>query len=146
MSTFFPRKEDIVQKRKWYVVNAADKPIGRVATFVASILMGKRNPSYTPYLDMGDNVILVNAEKVMFTGKKLKYKVYRRHSSKPGGLKEITAEHLMARNPIRPLELAIKGMLPKTKLGRAMYRKLRVYAGPDHPHEAQGPEPLEVKL
>ena len=144
MSTFFPRKEDIT--RKWYVVDGSGKPIGRVASFVARILMGKHKPEYTPYLDLGDHVILVNAEKVSFTGKKLKYKVYRRHSSRPGSLKEITAEHLLAKHPARPLELAIKGMLPKTKLGRAMYRKLRVYAGADHPHEAQTPEILEVKL
>ena len=144
MSTFFPRKEDLT--RKWFVVDAAGIPVGRVASFVANILMGKHTPNYTPHLDTGDHVILVNAEKVVYTGKKLKYKVYRRHSSRPGGLKQVTAEHLLQKQPARPLELAIKGMLPKTKLGRAMYRKLNVYAGPDHPHAAQQPEALSVKL
>jgi large subunit ribosomal protein L13 len=143
MSTFFPRKEDL--SRKWYVVDAADKSIGRVASFVARILMGKHNPQYTPHVDTGDHVILVNAEKIVYTGKKLKYKVYRRHSSRPGSLKQVTAEEMLAKHPTRPLELAIKGMLPKTKMGRAMYGKLKVYSGSDHPHEAQQPEPLEVK-
>jgi len=146
MSTFFPRKEDLAENRKWFLVNAEGKSIGRVASFVANVLMGKRNPMYTPYLDTGDHVVVVNAEKVVFTGRKLKYKAYRRHSSRPGGLKEISAAELLARHPARPLELAIKGMLPKTKLGRAMFRKLRVYAGPDHQHEAQRPQPLEVTL
>lgn len=143
MSTFFPRKEDL--SRKWYVVDAADKSIGRVASFVASILMGKHNPQYTPHVDTGDHVILVNAEKIVYTGKKLKYKVYRRHSTKPGSLKQVTAEEMLAKHPTRPLELAIKGMLPKTKMGRAMYGKLKVYAGSEHPHQAQQPEQLEVK-
>ena len=144
MPTSFPRKEDVA--RNWYVVDAADIAIGRVASFVAKILMGKHQPHYAPHVDTGDHVILVNAEKVVFTGKKLKYKVYRRHSSKPGSLKEVTAEHLLKKHPVRPLQLAVKGMLPKTKMGRAMYRKLRVYQGPDHPHQAQNPETLEVKL
>lgn len=146
MSTFFPKKEDAIENRKWFVVDAAEIPIGRVATFAANILMGKRNPQYTPYLDMGDHVILINAGKVRFTGKKLKFKAYRRHSSRPGGLKEVAAEKLMEKHPTRPLEYAVKGMLPKTKLGRAMYRKLWVYAGADHPHTAQKPEAIEVKL
>jgi large subunit ribosomal protein L13 len=146
MSTFFPSKESAVLNRKWYVVDAAGKPVGRVATFVACILMGKRNPAYTPHVDMGDHVIVVNADKAVLTGKKLKFKAYRRHSSRPGGLKEVSAEHMFAKHPIRPMELAIKGMLPKTKLGRAMYRKLNVYAGTEHPHAAQQPESLEVQL
>ena len=144
MSTHFPRKEDIT--RKWFVVDAAGKPVGRVASFVARILMGKHNPSYTPHLDMGDHVIVINAGKVAFTGKKTKFKVYRRHSSKPGSLKEITVEQMLAKHPIRPMELAVKGMLPKNRLGRAMYRKLKVYAGTEHNHEAQQPEPLEITL
>jgi len=143
MSTFFPRKEDL--SRKWYVVDASDKSIGRVASFVARILMGKNNPQYTPHTDTGDHVILVNAEKVVYTGKKLKYKVYHRHSSRPGSLKQLTAEEMLTKHPTRPLELAIKGMLPKTKLGRAMYGKLKVYTGSEHPHQAQQPEQLEVK-
>ena len=144
MSTFFPKKEDV--NRKWYVIDAEGKPFGRVATFVATILMGKRNPAYTPHLDMGDHVIVVNAHKAVFTGKKLKFKAYRRHSSKPGGLKEIAAGHMLEKHPTRPMEFAIKGMLPKTKLGRAMYRKLNVYADANHPHEAQKPEALEIDL
>jgi len=144
MSTFFPRKEDVT--RKWYVVDASGKAIGRVATFAVNLLTGKRNPQYTPHTDMGDHVIIINAEKAVLTGKKLKLKAYRRHTSRPGGLKEIAAEHMLAKHPTRPMELAIKGMLPKTKLGRAMFRKLQVYAGGLHPHEAQKPEVLEVEL
>jgi large subunit ribosomal protein L13 len=144
MSTFFPRKEDVT--RKWYVVDAAGIPVGRVATFATNLLTGKRNPQYTPHTDMGDHVIIINADKAVFTGKKLRFKAYRRHSSKPGGLKEISAEHMLAKHPTRPMELAIKGMLPKTKLGRAMFRKLQVYAGAEHPHEAQKPEAIKVEL
>ena len=144
MQTFFPRKEDV--QRKWFVVDAAGKPIGRVASVVARVLMGKHNPKYTPHMDMGDHVIIVNAEKVVFTGKKLKFKAYRRHSQKPGSLKTRTAGEMLERFPVRPLEIAIKGMLPKTKMGRAMYKKLKVYAGTAHPHEAQDPQPLDVQL
>jgi len=116
MSTFFPKADDI--DPKWYLVDAQDLPIGRVSTFVATILTGKRNPKYTPHADMGDYVVVVNADKVRFSGNKLTKKVYRRHSSRPGSLKEISAEKMMEKHPARPLELAIKGMLPKTKLGR----------------------------
>jgi len=144
MTTVFPRKEDV--KRKWFVVDAAELPVGRVAGFVAKILMGKTSPQYTPHLDMGDHVIVINAEKATFSGNKMTKKVYRRHSGRPGNLKEITAEKLLQRNPIRPMELAVKGMLPKTKLGRAMYKKLHVYSGTEHTHEAQKPEPLAVQL
>ena len=103
MSTFFPRKEDT--DRKWFVIDAEGKPLGRVASFVANILMGKRNPQYTPHTDMGDHVIIVNADKAVLTGRKMKMKAYRRHSSKPGGLKEIAAEHMFQKHPTRPLEL-----------------------------------------
>lgn len=127
-------------------MDAGGKPIGRVASAVARILMGKHNPQYTTHVDTGDHVILLNAEKVVFTGKKLLKKAYRRHTQRPGGLKEVAAGHMLAKHPTRPLELAIKGMLPKTKLGRAMYRKLKVYAGTSHPHDAQQPEQLEVQL
>ena len=144
MSTFFPKKDDV--DRKWYVVDATGIPVGRVASFVASILMGKRNPKYTPHMDMGDHVVIVNAEKSVLTGNKMKFKAYRRHSSKPGGLKEISAETMFKKHPARPMELAIKGMLPKTKMGRAMYRKLNVYAGSEHPHSAQKPETIAVQL
>lgn len=142
MSTFFPCKQDV--DRKWFVVDASGIPIGRVATFVARILMGKHNATYTPHADMGDHVIVVNADKTVFTGKKLRFKAYRRHSSRPGGLKEVPAGQMLEKHPTRPMELAIKGMLPKTKLGRAMYRKLNVYAGSEHPHAAQKPEAIEV--
>jgi large subunit ribosomal protein L13 len=144
MQTFFPRIEDV--DRKWFVVDAEGKPIGRVASFVANILMGKHQPHYTPHVDTGDHVVIVNADKVVFTGRKLELKKYRRHSSRPGSLKETTAKQMLDKFPERPLELAIKGMLPKTKMGRAMYRKLKVYATSEHPHEAQKPELLEVKL
>ena len=144
MQTKFPRKQDVA--RKWYVVDAAGIPLGRVASFVARILMGKHNPFYAPHVDTGDHVIIINAEKAAFTGRKLKYKTYRRHSSRPGSLKEISAGHLLAKHPTRPLEFAVKGMLPKSKLGRAMYKKLNVYAGTEHPHQAQKPENLEVQL
>lgn len=143
MKTFFPRKEDI--DRKWYIVDAADIPVGRVATFVTNILTGKRNPMYTPHVDMGDHVIVVNAEKIKFTGNKAQRKAYRRHSSRPGGLKEIPAEKMLEKHPTRPLELAVKGMLPKTKMGRAMFKKLKVYAGTEHPHHAQKAEKLEIQ-
>jgi len=144
MSTFFPKKEEIT--RKWYVVDASGKPLGRVASFVARILMGKNNPQYTPHTDTGDHVIVVNAEKAVLTGNKMQFKAYRRHSSRPGGLKEVAAEHMFAKHPTRPVELAVKGMLPKTKMGRAMYRKLNVYVGTEHPHAAQKPETIEVKM
>ena len=144
MQTFFPKKENM--QRKWFVVDAADKPIGRVASVVARVLMGKHNPQYTPHADMGDHVVVINADKVVFTGKKLKFKAYRRHSQRPGSLKTITAGKLLERFPTRPFEFAVKGMLPKTKLGRAMYRKLKVYAGETHPHEAQSPQPLELSF
>ena len=144
MSTFFPKLEDL--DRKWYVVDASGVALGRVASFAANLLTGKRNPKYTPHMDMGDHVIIVNADKAVLTGKKMKFKAYRRHSGKPGGLKEVAAEHMFEKHPTRPMELAVKGMLPKTKLGRAMYRKLCVYAGAQHPHEAQKPESIEVAL
>jgi large subunit ribosomal protein L13 len=141
MSTVFPKKEDIA--RKWFVVDATGKPVGRIATVVATLLMGKHNPAYTPHMDMGDHVIVVNADKAVLTGNKMKLKAYRRHSSRPGGLKEVPAELMFKKHPTRPMELAVKGMLPKTKLGRAMYRKLKVYAGSEHPHTAQQPQAYE---
>jgi large subunit ribosomal protein L13 len=118
--------------------------VGRLASEVARILMGKHKPTYTPFLDTGDHVIVINASKVIFKGDKLDAKFYRRHTGFPGGLKEISARDLLAKNPARLLELAIRGMLPKTKLGRAMGSKLKVYAGAEHPHGAQKPAPLQV--
>ncbi|HHZ18517.1 MAG TPA: 50S ribosomal protein L13 [Acholeplasmataceae bacterium] len=132
-------------ERKWFVIDAEGEILGRLATEVASILRGKHKPSFTPHVDCGDYVIIVNAEKVALTGKKLKNKLYYRHSGYASGLKTRTAAEMLALQPQKVLEQAIKGMLPKNKLGDAMYRKLFVYAGPDHPHQAQKPEELKVR-
>ncbi len=140
MKTYFPKASEI--ERKWYVVDAENQVVGRLATRIASVLMGKDKPCYTDFLDTGDFVIVVNAEKVRLTGKKWTSKVYYSHSGYPGGLKESRAEELLSRHPERLLQLAVKGMLPKTKLGRGMFKKLKVYAGNQHPHEAQEPEAL----
>ena len=142
MSTSFPSQNDI--PRTWYVIDAQDAVLGRLATKAAMLLMGKNKPIYTPFLDTGDHVVVVNAEKVRLTGQKEEDKIYRRHSGYPGGLKEITAKRLRRTRPERMIELAIQGMLPKTKLGKQMYRKLNVYAGPKHPHQAQKPVDLAV--
>lgn len=129
---------------RWYVVDAEDQVLGRLASRVATILRGKHKPIYSPHLPVGDHVIVVNAEKVHLTGRKLTDKVYRSHSGYIGGLREVTAGKLLRTRPERVIEWAVSGMLPKTKLGRAMFRKLKVYRGPEHPHQAQRPEPLEV--
>lgn len=144
MGTFVPSGKNLEQMRKWFVIDANGKTVGRLATTAARLLMGKNKPAYTPFLDVGDHVVIINAEKVVFTGNKLKDKVYRHHTGWPGGLKEIAAEKLMQRHPERILEQAIRGMLPKNKLGRKMGKKLKVYAGSDHPHQAQQPEPLQL--
>jgi len=142
--TYVPLKGQI--EHSWWVVDAAGLPLGRLASVVASRLRGKHKPTYTPFLDCGDHVIVVNAEKVILTGRKLEQKVYRRHSGYPGGLKETSAERMMAEKPAKVVELAVKGMLPKTKLGRVMYRKLKVYRKGDHPHSAQKPQVLDPGL
>jgi len=129
---------------RWYVVDAEDQVLGRLASRVATILRGKHKPIYSPHLPVGDHVIVVNAEKVHLTGRKLTDKVYRSHSGYIGGLREVTAGKLLRTRPERVIEWAVAGMLPKTKLGRAMFRKLKVYRGPEHPHQSQRPEPLEV--
>ncbi len=129
-------------ERKWYVVDATDKTLGRLASEIASILRGKKKPIFTPHLDLGDYVIVVNAEKVKVTGKKLDQKIYYHHSDYVGGMKETTLRDMLAKKPERVIELAVKGMLPKGPLGRQMYRKLYVYAGPDHKQQAQKPEVL----
>src|SRR6266516_3946301 len=144
MSTYFPSGEGLAQGRKWYVVDAAGKTVGHLASEVAAILTGKRNPKWTPFLDMGDYVIVVNASKSMFTGSKATDKVYRRHTLYPGGLRETSVTEMFAKHPERVIELAVKGMLPKTKLGRAMAKKLKVYAHAEHPHSAQQPQSLET--
>ena len=144
METYVPSGKNLEQNRSWYLVDARGKTVGRLATHVARLLMGKNKPTYTPFLDVGDHVVIINAEKVVFTGNKLQDKVYRRHTGWPGGLKEVTAQKQMDRHPERILESAILGMLPKTKLGRKMGKKLKVYVGTNHPHEAQQPTQLDL--
>lgn len=140
MRTYFAKPAEVT--RKWYVVDAAGKTLGRLAARVAMVLRGKHKPTFTPHVDTGDHVVIVNAAKVHLTADKFRTKVYTYHTGYPGGLKQITAEHLHAKNPTALLERAVKGMLPKTPLGKQMARKLKVYAGPDHPHQAQRPEPF----
>jgi large subunit ribosomal protein L13 len=127
-------------ERKWYLIDAEGRTLGRLASEVASILRGKKKPIFTPFVDTGDYVIIVNAEKVAVTGKKRKEKIYKRHTGFPGGLREITFEKLLARRPEEIIRHAVKGMMPNGKLGRQMYKKLKVYAGPNHRHAAQKPE------
>ena len=131
-------------ERRWHVIDANGLVLGRVATRAARLLMGKHRPTYTTFLDTGDHVVIVNAGRVKLTGRKEEQKIYRRHSGYEGGLREERAKDVRARRPIRLVEEAVRGMLPKTTLGDAMYRKLKVYAGPDHPHAAQKPTKLEV--
>ena len=140
MHTVSVRKEDVVHK--WYVVDAENQVVGRLASEVAKILHGKHKPLYTPHVDTGDYVIIINADKVVLTGNKWAQKLYRWHTGYTGGYREVTAEKMRQRRPERIVEHAIRGMLPKTKLGRAMFRKLKVYAADTHPHTAQQPEPL----
>lgn len=132
-------------ERKWYLVDATDMVLGRLSTEVARILRGKHKPTYTPHVDCGDYVIIVNAEKVALTGKKLDEKIYYRHTGYPGGLRQRTARVMLELRPEQVLEKSIRGMLPKNKLGEDMYRKLFVYAGADHPHQAQKPKVLNLK-
>jgi large subunit ribosomal protein L13 len=140
MSTYFPSGKELAGQRKWYVVDAAGQTLGHLASEVASILTGKRNPKWTPFLDTGDHVVVINARQAVLKGNKAEQKVYRHHTRYPGGLREINAREMIAKRPERVVELAIKGMLPKTKLGRAMAKKLRVYADAEHPHSAQRPQ------
>jgi large subunit ribosomal protein L13 len=133
------------REREWLVVDAADKTLGRLATQIADTLRGKRKPEYTPHCDVGDFVVVVNAEKVAVTGNKREAKRYYRHSGYPGGLRSRSFEEMIERRPEEVLRLAVKGMLPRSRLGRAQLRKLKIYAGPDHPHQAQQPKPMEVK-
>jgi large subunit ribosomal protein L13 len=144
MKTFMAKAEEV--KRKWYVVDADGKPLGRLASEVAKILRGKNKPDFTPHVDTGDHVIILNAEKVVLTGKKLDQKVYRHHSLHPGGIKEVIYRHFMATKPEKAVELAVKGMLPKNSLGRAMFKKLKVYRGSQHQQQAQQPEQIDFKL
>lgn len=133
-------------ERKWYVVDAEGKTLGRLAAEVAKVLRGKNKPTFTPHVDTGDHVIVINAEKVRFTGKKLEQKTYFRHSGYPGGSTFVTLGNMLVKHPERVVEMAVRGMLPKNKLGAQIYRKLNVYAGPEHPHAAQKPEVLEFDI
>lgn len=142
MKTFVPQVDAI--ERNWFVIDAADQVLGRVASRVASILMGKEKAYYTDFLETGDFVVVVNAGSIRLTGKKWEQKVYRSHSGYPGGLKEITAKDLFDKHPERLMEYAVRGMLPKNKMGDKLIRKLKVYAGADHPHQAQKPQPLSL--
>ena len=138
MKSYIAKPADI--DHKWYVIDAEDKTLGKLAAEVAMILRGKKKPIYTPHVDCGDYVVVVNAEKVAVTGKKENQKIYRSHSGYPGGLKETTLAELRAKKPEEIIRHAVKGMMPKGKLGRQMFKKLKVYAGPEHPHAAQNPE------
>ncbi len=143
MTTYIPKGDDLA--RKWFVVDAKDKVLGKLATTAAEILTGKRKPTYTPFLDTGDHVIVINAAQVHVTGRKESDKLYRHHTGYLGGLKSKTAAEVRGKHPTRLIEAAVRGMLPKTKLGRAMFGKLKVYPGPSHPHQAQGPVSIAVK-
>ncbi len=142
MKTFSAKAEEV--QRAWYVVDLEGKTVGRAASRIASILRGKHKAIYTPHVDTGDFVIVINADKVVFTGTKAGKKTYYRHSGYPGGLKEITADKQLQRHPERVIAAAVKGMLPKGPLGRRMFKKFKIYAGTEHPHEAQQPQVLEV--
>jgi large subunit ribosomal protein L13 len=143
MKSYMARPLEV--ERRWYVVDAEGKTLGRLATDIARILRGKNKPQYTPHVDVGDFVVVVNAEKVVVTGRKAEQKVYRRHSGYPGGLKTTTYEQMMERQPTEILRKAVKGMMPRTRLARQQLRKLKIYAGPEHPHAAQSPQELEVR-
>ena len=142
MRTYFPKKGDI--EPKWFIIDADGKVLGRLSTIIANILSGKNKPTYTPFLDTGDHVIVINAEKIVLTGKKEQDKVYRHHSGYPGGLKSSAARFVRAEKPESMIEEAVWGMLPKSKLGRKMLKKLKVYRGTNHPHQAQQPEKVDV--
>ncbi|KTD33336.1 50S ribosomal protein L13 [Legionella nautarum] len=143
MKTFSAKTHEV--KRDWYVIDASDKVLGRLATEIARRLRGKHKAEYTPHVDTGDYIIVTNAEKVTVTGRKFKEKMYHHHTGFPGGIKSVSFDKLQAKNPVRIIELAVKGMLPKNPLGREMYRKLKVYAGNEHPHTAQQPKQLEIE-
>ncbi|KTD49873.1 50S ribosomal protein L13 [Legionella sp. MW5194] len=143
MKTFSAKSHEV--KRDWYVVDASDKTLGRLATEIARRLRGKHKPEYTPHVDTGDYIVVTNAEKVTVTGRKFKNKMYYHHTGFPGGIKSESFDKMQARKPERIIELAVKGMLPKNPLGREMYRKLKVYAGNEHPHAAQQPKQLEIE-
>ena len=142
-TTYSPKKAEI--ESKWYIIDAANKPLGRVATEAAKLLRGKHKPTFTPNIDMGDHVIILNCKDVILTGNKLNQKIYRHHSGYIGGMKEVSAKVMLEKNPEKAMTLAVKGMLPHNSLGRAQLKKLRVYAGAEHENQAQKPEVWEVK-
>ncbi len=142
MKTYVTKPADI--ERSWYVVDAEGQTLGRLASQIAAVLRGKHKPIYSPSVDAGDFVVVINADKIKVTGRRMDQKMYYRHSGYPGGLREATLKEQLDRHQTRPVELAIKGMLPKNKLGRQMIKKLKVYAGPEHPHHAQQPVPMEL--
>ena len=144
MRTYSPKAGDIT--REWYVIDAEGETLGRLATRIASVLRGKHKPTFTPHMDMGDHVIVVNADKVVLTGAKGEQKLYNSHSGYPGGLRSVPFATMIDRRPTQVVEKAVTGMLPKNRLGRQMAKKLKVYAGPDHPHAAQQPQPLPDHL
>ena len=144
MSTYMPKAGQV--DRKWYVLDAAGKPLGRVAVQAANLLRGKHKVTFAPHVDCGDHVIIINTDKAVLTGKKLDQKIYYNHSDYVGGMRETTLREMMAKKPEKVIELAVKGMLPKGPLGRSMITKLHVYAGPDHEQAAQKPEVLEIKF
>jgi large subunit ribosomal protein L13 len=143
MKSYMARPLEV--ERKWYVVDAEGKHLGRLATEIVRVLRGKNKPQYTPHVDVGDFVVVVNADRVAVTGRKAEQRVYRRHSGYPGGMKETSYEQMLARKPTEILRKAVYGMMPKTRLARKQFKKLKIYAGPEHPHSAQDPQELEVK-
>ena len=143
MKSYMARPLEV--ERKWYVVDAEGKHLGRLATEIVRVLRGKNKPQYTPHVDVGDFVVVVNADRVAVTGRKAEQKIYRRHSGYPGGMKETSYEQMLARKPAEVLRKAVYGMMPKTRLARKQFKKLKIYAGPEHPHAAQDPQTLEVK-
>ena len=142
MKSYMARPQEV--ERKWHLIDAEDKTLGRLASEIARILRGKNKPQYTPHVDTGDFVVVVNADRVKVSGRKAEQKLYRRHTGYPGGLRETSYEQMMDRKPTEILHKAVWGMIPKTRLGRQQFKKLKIYAGPEHPHEAQRPEPYEV--
>jgi large subunit ribosomal protein L13 len=143
MKSYMARPLEV--ERKWYVVDAEGKHLGRLATEIVRVLRGKNKPQYTPHVDVGDFIVVVNADRVAVTGRKAEQRVYRRHSGYPGGMKETSYEQMLARKPTEVLRKAVYGMMPKTRLARKQFKKLKIYAGPEHPHSAQDPQTLEVK-
>jgi len=142
MKTYFPKTTDI--QKKWYVVDAAGKTLGRLTSQIAAVLRGKHKPTFTPYMDMGDNIIVINAEKVQLTGRKFDRKMYYRHTGHPGGIKVTNFSDMIRNKPEKAITLAVKGMLPHNRLGKVMLKHLKVYRGSEHPHQAQQPEALEL--